>query len=876
MEGVRGVDLKAAGLVNPLGISCREVELTWQLKGLMGEQRGAAIQISLDPEFDEGGICFDEARETREQRFWVEGPFQEKTRYYWRVKIQGEEGWGPFCEPAWFETGLSGKESWKASWIEAGDSFYEAQEASCRRFWDKEKMEDQGLRRPPYLKKTFTLKDRVKRARVYITARGFYELRLNGKKVGSCALAPDFTAYDKCIYYQTFDAAEYLSQGDNQLQVILGDGWYVGHAQGCPGTNHLYGDRPALILQMEIEDESNGKHLIVSDDSFSACTGPLLYADMMMGEYLDKRETKVCYSCVPRDYSKSVLAPQRGETIQVTQILPAVEVKRTGRDSWLVDFGQNIAGRERLRLSGNPGEEITIEHGEMLDPANENELACLIPTFPYHAQTDHVIPDSKDSFVYEPQFSFQGFRYLKITGVLELDREDCQACVIGTGMESAGSFHSSNPLLNRLTENTRWSQRGNMISIPTDCPQRERGGFTGDAQIFCSTAVWHQNVSAFFERWLEQCRLEQLEGGQIPIVVPYTKAYRESEPNPGWTSAGWGDAILFIPWDLYQTYGDGRVLEENYEAMERWMAYVKRCAAETMPEKYYMDFKNRLRQKYLWNTGHHWGDWLMPGVDSYEGVMRTKEITASLFYYRQSALMEKICRVLKKDERAEEYRKLSENIRQAFHQEYISGGRLKDEYQGLYVMALAFGMAEGEEKRLFAARLDEMVQEAKYHLGTGFLSTPFLLDVLWDCGYKDTAVRLLYQDTPPSWLYEVKKGATTIWEEWEGVDADGKLCGTSFNHYAFGCVCDFIYRRIGGIKRLAPGFEKVRIEPELVEGVDEVFQELKTVRGTVKLRWKKEAEGIRIQVEIPANMRAVIKEQGKEKEVCQGTYRYLQ
>jgi len=885
-------ELRTDNLRNPIGIACSSPFVSWKILGEAKnvKQKAYEIQVAIDrPDFEGGLIAEQGARSDASYAIALSmGELREKTIYYWRVRVcvdrEGEQGaWLSWSEAACFETGLKDERSWIGQWIEADEAFYALADAECKAFWklapygDMESLNnrDQGLRRVPYLIKAFELKTGIAKARVYITARGLYELRINGRKVGPCALAPDFTAYDKCIYYQTFDIADELQEGDNRFEILLGDGWYVGHAQGIPGINHLYGERPSLLMQAEIEYEDGMTKTIASDASFAAAIGPLQYADMFMGEYYDLQyERQRTFGTVARNYSKSVVMPQKGEMIVATEALRAQRVFRDAEGSLIVDFGQVIAGRERLVLTGGAGSTVTIEHSEEID--RDGVFYDVMPTFPFHDQTNRIRFAEEETILYEPQLSFQGFRYLRIRGLdYDIRPEDCEAVVIATGMSAAGRFACSNPDLNQFMSNVLWSQKGNMLSVPTDCPQRERAGFTGDAQVFGKAASLNMDVSAFFARWLEQCRLEQLEGGQIPIVVPYTTSYSEIEPNPGWTSAGWGDAIVFLPWDMYQAYGDIRFLRDNYRAMLSWMDYVETCAKETMPESYYMDFKNRHRHRYLWNTGHHWGDWQVPGVDAFKGVALTKEVTASLFYYRQAITMMRISEELGETDRYEYYKDLSVNIHRSFHQEYVADGKLSGyEWQGAYVMAIAFGMVEGDLKDRFAVRLNELVVEQDYHLQTGFLSTPFLLETLWDCGYRDTTLKLLYQDTPPSWLYQVKQGATTVWEEWEGKDRDGVLKGSSFNHYAFGCVCDFIYEKIGGVRKLENGFKRILIQPEATDGIEFADTTIETIYGTLQVKWNKDEDGYLYRINVPHNATAVIRGKSSQLELGSGEHEF--
>ncbi len=888
--------LKCNGQYQPIGIAENEVFLSWQItgEGRWVNQNAYILEIADSEDFSIESQIFKQEAENNCQRVVPKIKLKEKTIYYWRVRLkllikEDRQVWTDWSEANMFETAFNNKALWKAEWIEADEVFYEEASKLCKKFWKTNEelfgntsfakgkpkdypQGDQGMRRVPYLRKEFYIPSEVQKARIYITARGFYELYINKKKIGSCALAPDFTVYEKCIFYQTFDITAYLKKGKNLLQIPIADGWFAGHAQSIPGSNHLYGERPALILQAEITDEEGKVHIITSDDSFEAYTGPLLYADLFMGEYLDLEQQPVKYGTVIRAYDKSVLMPQKSAYIEEVDCLKALSVNQLDTGEYIIDFGQVIAGRERIHFKGEAGRLVKLERSESL--MDTGDIYNVIPIFPFHDQTNYInLGETDNDYVYEPQFSFQGFRFLKISGLKQpIDTKQCEVSVIETAIPDMHTFKCSNELLNQLTKNAYWSQRGNMISIPTDCPQRERGGFTGDAQIFCKTAVWHQDVSGFFGRWLEQCRFEQLERGQIPITVPYTKGYSPGAPNPGWTSAGWGDAIVFVPWDLYESYGDKHVLTDNFEAMERWMGYVTACAEDTMPERYYMDDR-RHWQQYLWNTGYHWGDWQMPGCSAAEGVALSKEITASLYYYREVSTMIKVSEALDKLDRMDYYTDLQKNIYKAFHIFYITeDGHLTTELQGLYVMAIAFGIVDGEEKVKFGKRLNQLIIDADYHLGTGFLSTPFLMDVLWNCGYHDTAYRVLYQDTRPSWLYSVKRGATSIWELWDDTQTDLSDLLTSLNHYAFGTICDFIYRKIAGIERAGNGFRKVRIHPEAIKGIDNVDFSFESPFGRLQISWKKSGENMQYNIIIPHGMEAVVVTKDGEKKLGSGQW----
>lgn len=567
--------LSCNGLENPMGIACDGICLSWKILGDGIHVRQVGVELQIGKTEDFGELYGDFRVETDAQQYVPGDIFPEKTRVYWRVRLKlacgtgtdaasmsersgavSETQWTAWSDVGYFETALAGPGSWQAQWIEAGPDFYAKADVECRRYWKTNgelyKLDgfadggpeayppmDQGLRRPPYFIRRFDIHKAVTSARIYISAHGLYALHMNGQRVGDLALAPDFTAYDKCIYYQTYDVKEKLVQGENELCIPVADGWFAGHSQGIPGTNHLYGEHPALILQLEITYGDGSVEILGSDDRFEAIAGPLVYADPFMGEYMDLTRPMVPFSTVVRAYDKSVLMPQKGAGVTVVERVPAVRMERipethgvqmpvvhtdgmpeahadqisvapveqAAGDSWVIDFGRTLAGRERITFRGAQGCRIRIEHSEALDA--RGDLQNIINIFPFHDQTDIIQMGDAKEYTYEPEFTFHGYRYIKISGLPQAPKlEDCSTSVLSTDLRWTSHFESSCEALDRLVQNTLNSQQSNLLSIPTDCPQRERGGFTGDAQVFAPTAVWGQDVSEFFRRWLEQCRLD--------------------------------------------------------------------------------------------------------------------------------------------------------------------------------------------------------------------------------------------------------------------------------------------------------------------------------------------------------------------------------
>lgn len=854
--------LRYNGLCDPIGVATEAVTLSWKIlgNGLCMAQTACRIQISENEDFSDP--IYETVEKTNLPQWEFNETLPEKTKFFWRVKVAiklnaEHEVWLDWSDTATFETALCDGAAMGAKWIEADEEFYLDAKKIADEVW-KHKIipagredEDPGLLRCPYFKKKWVLKENPQKARVYITARGLYELYINGEKIGNYKLAPDFTPYDKLMYYQTYDISGDLKAGENRIEVILGDGWYVGHAQETEAPNHLYGERPSFICRAEATYTDGSQEILVSDQSFDAYTGPLVYADMYMGECYDATQTPQKYGTIERDYPLDVLYPQEYGGILEKHVLCSKEIHQLEDGAWVIDFGQVMAGRERIHFLGEAGSLAKIEYSEIMD-VKTRDIMQINTRHPFHEQTNYI-KITEDDFWYEPRFSFQGYRYVKISGLQNpLTKEQCYSIALESGMQDTCYFKCSNPDINQLVKNAYWSQCGNMLSVPMDCPTRERGGYNGDAQVFLKAAIWQQDVLGFFRRWLKWGRMEQLSRGQIPVCIPYTKAFKDVVHNEGNTAAGWTDAIIYIPQDLYRAYGNKAILEENYNAMERWMEYVIHAAADDMPDRFWWDVPKRKYMKYLWNTGAQYGDWLAP-IENFREV--TRERTTSLFFYRMAAAMEEISRILGKTEREQFYRELKENIIRCFYVIYMQeDGLLDQRLQSPYILALAFGILKKDDQEKCAAELNKMVIENDYRMATGFLSTPFILDVLWDNGYYDTAAQILYQDKIPSWLYMVKNGATTIWEEWDGIQEDGTVKGTSFNHYARGCVADFIYRRFSGIEVTKPGLSEICLSPQFTEGLTDVEFSYECIYGTLTVKWKKAENYIDYQVTIPCGM----------------------
>lgn len=571
------------------------------------------------------------------------------------------------------------------------------------------------------------------------------------------------------------------------------------------------------------------------------------------------------------------LVPFAGEPVRRVRELAAVEVITTPDGDTVVDFGQVIAGRVNMSMTDPAGTTVTLEHAETLD-ADGNSFSNIMG--PNKDQTDvYVLAGRPDGETWEPQFTFHGFRYVRVSGYPDSPRpENFTAVVIASDLVDTGDFACSDERLTQLHRNVVWSQRGNFLAIPTDCPQRERAGWTGDIQIFAPTAATNMGVAPFLSRWLDNLRHDQEPDGSVPIIVPMPPSMR------GWSddsrevfdigsirsAAGWGDAVIIVPWVLYQRYGDRRVLEENFAAMVAWVEHQACSAARKLPSRLRhvdLDLARQARQALLWNGEVNFGDWLAPstmrGGELQEAIMRapelTSEIVGAMFHAHALDRMAEIAAVLG-NESSVDYANRAEAVKDAFVVEYLTpDGRLPSDLQGVYVLALAFDLIPDEDRGRAIEHLVELVHQAGDHLDTGFLSVPYLLDVLWESGHRDLARTLLWQDTVPSWLYEVDLGATTIWEAWEAVEPDGTVGWVSLNHYAFGCVDDWLYRRIAGLQPASPGYRTIIIEPDLASGFSWVTAHHDTPYGRLAIDWQRRDDGTwLISTTVPANTDAVL------------------
>lgn len=911
MSEIRNV--KCENKYNPLNVDVKYPRFSWQIasneKNIF--QKSYQIIVKKDNE-----ILWDSQVVENRQTFGIAYAGVElvsRTSYVYTVEAVLSNGEIVCSEENTFETVLFDNSEWQAKFIEPdklpGLDFDPLEE--CKKKWYEfiQKMmqgemgeffdTDAYLKSQPsnpyypavMMYRKFTLPDAAQKARIYMTAHGIYEFYINGVSASDVMLAPEFTTYDKILKYQVYDVTALLKAGDNAILVTVADGWYKGKiASGC-GCE--YGDNPGLLLEMDVTCTDGSTHKIMSDEEFRfSYDGPIQRADLYNGQTIDARKEIPGFATTGMDVSDwkplhiveqdmGVLAAQTDAPIRTLEELEAVEVVVNDKGETIVDFGQGFAGHIRVTgINGEPGTEIVFEHTEQLD-----KDGCFIYPFANgeQKQKDIYILSGKGNESFEPTMTYHGFRYVRIISEksIEWKKEQFKGIVVGTDNVITGDFSCSDERLNRLQKNILWSQMSNMIGIPTDCPTREKAGWTGDVYVYGRTSCFNQDLLPFYEEWLKSVRAEQMENGGVQNTVPLIKNYVQ---QLGGASTGWGDVTVELPWQLYQVYGDKKILEENYAAMKKWQSYLEHEAETGIAQgAEALSGRARENQQYLLNTGFHFGDWLVPSVKNEAGFadgpassFLTGFTVATAIYADTTEKLGKIAKILGDDQEAERCRKLAARIREAFEETYLhEDGTLENDMQGLYVLALKMNMVSEKYRPALLKRLVEKIRENDGCMDCGFLSVPHILDVLADNGRKEEAYNLLYQEKCPSWLYEVKQGATTMWESWNAIREDGRRDGCSFNHYAFGCVGDWIYRNILGIRSLEPGYAKVEIAPDFSCGLDAARGHYDSIHGRIAVDWKKEADAkISVRTQIPANVEAVIRVGCVEKNVGSGVYEF--
>lgn len=918
------VNLRCEYLSNPLSIDAATPRLSWVPQSSERGWRQSAYRVqvaSSAQRLQNGADLWDSGKVKSAQTLGVRyagKPLQSGARCFWRVQVWDVKDQPlPTSAPSFWQMGLLRASDWKAQWISAQTP-------------RDTKVGELNLPPVPMLRKTFALAKPVERATMWVTARGLYEMRLNGAKVGDAMMAPGWTDYNTHIQYQAYDVTAQLKPGANAVGALLGDGWFSGYVGFGRQRDH-YGRDVALKMQMQVRYTDGTTQTIGSDTSWQGASGPLVYSDMLQGEFYDARleqngwdtaqfksnwksaeiasesggqnvdvtdklralmangalsvksgndiagdpayntvkTLRVQYTLdgvaktqtvaedqtlnlpgdgqtgklvlvkatygVNRDSGAAAfLVGSSAPAVRVTQQLKPVKITQPKPGNFIFDMGQNMVGVARLRVQGAAGTKIQLRFAEMLNPDGTAYTANLRSA----RATDTYVCKGGGLETFEPRFTFHGFRYVEMTGFPGTPALSALAgLVIGSDIPKTGSFETSSQLVNQLQSNIDWGQRGNFLSVPTDCPQRdERLGWMGDAQVFARTATYNRDVAAFFDKWLQDVKDAQNPDGGYPDVAP-----RKVDNGNG--APAWGDAGVIVPWTMYQAYGDRQFIDKQWVSMGQWMDYITSVNPDGL-------WKNR--------RANDFGDWLSIGANT------DKELLATAYYAHDADLMARMARVTHRDAEAKAYDALFDKIKVAFNAAYVGAdGKLKGDTQTAYLLALHFDLLPENLHAPATQRLAADIAAKNDHLSTGFIGVGYLCPTLSDNGRNDVAYKLLLQKTFPSWGYSIERGATTIWERWDGYTEEKGFQDVgmnSFNHYSLGSVGEWMFGTVGGIQTDPnyPGFERILVHPQPGPGLTFVNATYDSVRGRIVSNWKTEANGATYDVTIPANTTATI------------------
>jgi alpha-L-rhamnosidase len=865
------VGLRCAHRVEPLDVAPDQVRFSWLLDGARGGRQQRAYQLKVARHDAPAGQ--DAARDTGRDAAWdsgrVEsassvdigyggGALRRGSRYRWQVRVFDERGQASdWSAPAWFEVELDPAEGWQAVWVRLGPAGHRARPPGAQDPTDPVIL---AMRPAAYLRRSFRISKPVASGRLRATALGLYEARLNGHRVGDAFLTPGWTDYGQRIQYQTYDVTGLLVSGENVLSAVIADGWYagfVGFDAKRAGAHH--GTTPELLAQLDISFGDGSTQRLVTDRHWRSQEAAIRHADLLMGERHDLRLEPRGWDCPgydastggwsavrtrPRDTRPLVADP--GPPVRVIEEIAPASISDDAQGRRIVDFGQNLTGWLRIRIDAPAGTQVRVRHGEMLDSDGSLYTANLRAA----RQTDDFVCSGGQQ-VLEPRFTLHGFRYAEVSVIpgndprsprdgypAELRPADVVARVVHSDILPTGSFGSSADWLDRLFRCIDWGQRGNFISVPTDCPQRnERLGWLGDAQIFARTACYNRDVAAFFAKWLDDVADAQLPSGAFTDIAPRLFAARPGAP-------AWADAGVIVPWTVWKMYGDTSVLRRHFGAMSRWMDLLER------------DNPDYLRAHGL---GNSYNDWLAPAGDD-----TPRELLATAYWAHDAALMAEICDAIGRPDDAAAYRALWLKVSEAFAPAFIAGdGTIESGTQTAYVLGLHMGLVPDEARAAAAEHLVAAIRAADWHLTTGFVGVGYLLPVLSTTGHSSVAYRLLEQQTQPSWRYMIDSGATTIWERWDGWSAERGFQTprmNSFNHYALGSVGEWLYRFVLGIDQ-APGtagFSRPLLRPHPGGSLGWARGSYASVRGTISAGWERHGRLFSYRVELPPNVTATV------------------
>ena len=823
--------LRTNHLTNPLGYQFDKPVFSWVVAESTGKtQKSARVRVAADEAMTD--ILFDTAQSEALSSLAVpvDLNLQPRTRYYWQVSVTAEDGDSGISDVAWFETGKR-DEPWAAQWIAAPFAEH------------------------PVLKKALPVEKGIASARLYICGLGLYEAYFNGEKIGEEYLAPGYDSYQWQIQYQTFNVTRLFRRGENTLSVLLGKGWYCGRYGFGDKIDCIYGDRMQLLAELRIRYADGSEEVIGTDESWLAAPSPIVDSNIYDGEIYDARKENAEHfvSVVLAEAPRGKLVDRIGLPVKVMKSWTEYALLHTPAGELVLDFRQNFAGWVSFTNALPAGREVKLQFGELLQNENfdRDNLRTAEAAFTYISKGE-----------VRPHFTYYGFRYVKVEGMTEAEIRAAHvtARAVWSELDAAGTLTTSNEKVNRLIQNALWSQRGNFVDIPTDCPQRdERMGWTGDAQAFSATACYNMYTPVFYRKYLSDMLLEQRAiGGSVPFVIPDALTLRNAlqrsagmeETASGDGSCAWSDAATVIPWNVYAFYGDPALLAEQYENMKLWVDYIHR-----------QDMEN-CGGRHLWSSGFHFADWLAldnPDENSPFGGTDTTYV-ATCYYFLSATLTAKAAEALGKDGDAACYRAMAEDVKRAFQKEYLTPeGALTVRTQTAHVLALHLGLAPERFRAGLAADLKNLLARKGNHLDTGFVGTYQLCPTLSENGLTSLAYTLLFNEDYSSWLYEVNLGATTIWERWNSVLPDGSVSGTgmnSMNHYCYGSIVQWMYETVTGLRPAAPGFKRARIAPEPDERLDWAECAYDSAAGRYAVRWERRDGRTEYTVTVPFDAEA--------------------
>ncbi|MEV6641682.1 family 78 glycoside hydrolase catalytic domain [Amycolatopsis sp. NPDC051371] len=810
--------------------------LSWKTLSRARNWRQASAEIELVTAEARGTASVD-----GDESVFVEWPFaplRPRETAAVRVRVRGIDGSvSPWSDLAEVTAGFLDPGEWCAGFIGSGSD------------------------EPHLLRATFEVHGGVRRAFLYATAFGAYDVRLNGAAVDDAVLKPGWTSYQWRLLYDVNDVTAHLCQGTNTIGIELAGGWYTEDFGFRDAARRFYEGHPAAAAQLVIEYEDGTSTTITTDQHWRWSPGPVVSASIYQGESYDARRHAEDWNPVALvDVPDVRPEPRASPPVRVIEYREVADVLTTPSGRTILDFGQNLVGWIKLTVTGPRGHTVTLRHAEVLE---HGELG----TRPLRnaAATDHYTLSGDGEETWEPRWTFHGFRYVEIENWPgEFSPSAVSAAVVHTDMPRTGGFSTSHPVLQRFHDNVVWGMRGNFLSIPTDCPQRdERLGWTGDIQVFAPTASFLYDCDAFLRSWLEDVMAEQRAAhGVVPMVVPAVIPQVPGQLQP---VAAWGDAITVVPTVLHERFGDRDAL--RFEAMASWVDTVT----------------DRTDGKLLWEEGVQFGDWLDPDAPPDQpGQAKTDSgLVATAYYYRSASLTAQAARLLGRDDDAGRYGDLAASIADAFRNAYVTpSGRMMSDAPTAYALAIVFELVDGQQKAAMGERLRHLVRAYGYHIATGFVGTPIICDALTATGHADAASRLLVQTECPSWLYPVTMGATTIWERWDSMLEDGSINPgqmTSFNHYALGAVADWLHRCVAGLAPLEPGYRRIRIAPTLLDALDDASAWHETPYGRASAGWSRVDDLVRFEIEVPPNTRATVRlPSGVEHEVGSGTHTWVE